>query len=116
MMRGESVSSYDVIIAADVFIYVGKLDEIIREIKRLLRPGGVFAFSLEALVASSDEESAQGRERDYRLQPTCRYSHSTGYMARLASANGFVPEKLVGARIRMEKGQPVHGYLVLWRT
>jgi predicted TPR repeat methyltransferase len=35
--------------AADVFIYVGNLDRVIPEIRRVLRPGGLFAWSAEAV-------------------------------------------------------------------
>ena len=116
MMRGEKASIYDVIIAADVFIYIGKLDEIIGEIKRLLRPGGVLAFSIEALAALANDESIQGDQREYQLEKTGRYTQSVSYITRLASANGFMPQAIVETQIRMERGKPIKGYLVLWRN
>ena len=116
MMQSEKASSYDVIIAADVFIYLGKLDEIISEVKRLLCPGGVFAFSIETLVALSNEEASQGVQREYQLENTGRYTHSANYMIRLASANGFLFREMAAAIIRMEHGRPANGYLVLWKT
>jgi predicted TPR repeat methyltransferase len=115
MMRSEKASSYDVIVAADVFIYLGKLDEIISEIKRLLCPGGVFAFSVEALAALSNEEAVRGDQREYQLGMTRRYSHSADYIARLASANGFLIQEMAAAQIRMEQSKPVNGHLVLWK-
>ena len=115
LMRSEKASSYDVIIAADVFIYLGRLDEIISETKRLLCPGGVFAFSIEALAAPSDEEAVQGVQRGYRLGHTRRYSHSVDYIARLASANGFLIQEMAAAQIRMERSNPVNGHLVLFK-
>ena len=57
MMRNEPSGSYDVIIAADVFIYLGKVDEIVQEIKRLLAPGGRFALSIEALETSPAQDA-----------------------------------------------------------
>ena len=116
MMRGEQASSYDVIIAADVFIYIGKLDEVIGEIKRLLCPGGVVAFSIEALEASPDEETSQGGQQQYRLEKTGRYTQSINYINKLASANGFLTRATVATPIRIEGGKPVNGYLVLWRS
>lgn len=116
MMRNEQASSFDVIIAADVFVYLGKLDEIIGEIKRLLRPGGVFAFSVEALAAPSNDEAVQGVERDFQLGNTGRYSHSAGYLARLASDSSFSIQETVTAQLRTAQGNSVNGLLVLWKN
>lgn len=115
MMRGEKAASYDVVVAADVFIYLGKVDEIFSEIKRLLCPGGFFAFSLEALEARADEDAAQAAQREYQLEKSGRYSHSTGYMARLAAANGYLPQAMEATQIRIENGKPVSGFLVVWK-
>ncbi len=115
MMQNEQASSYDVIIAADVFIYLGKLEEIIREIKRLLSPGGVFALSIEALVTKPHEEAAQ-RQREYQLENTGRYSHSPNYITKLASTNDFLIQEMMATQIRIEHGKPVNGYLILWKS
>ena len=66
MMQGERAGSYDVVTAADVFISIGDLDRIMGEVKRLLRSGGLFGFSLERLDAPPD----------FKLMPTTRYAHS----------------------------------------
>ncbi len=116
MMRAEKASSYDVIIAADVFIYLGKLDEVISEIKRLLCQGGFFAFSIETLEALPNEEASQDIQQEYQLESTGRYSHSPGYMTRLASANGFQIREMAATQLRMERGKMVNGYLVLWEA
>jgi predicted TPR repeat methyltransferase len=70
---------YDLVIAADVFVYVGKLAQVFETTARALRPGGLFAFSLEA------EEGCE----DFVLRPTGRYAHSAGYAGRLAQAAGL---------------------------
>ncbi len=117
MMRGENASSYDVIIAADVFIYLGKLDEIVSEIRRLLSPGGIFSFSIEALDAlPNDEKDSQDVQQEYQLGNTGRYSHSPNYITRLASANGFLAQEMTVTQLRMERDKPVNGYLVLWKN
>ena len=116
MMRSEAASSYDVIILADVFIYIGKVDEIIGEIKRLLSPGGVVAFSIETLDASLNEGPSRSVQLDYQLRDTGRYAQSVAYMDRLASAFGFTIKAMVGTPIRVEGGKPVNGYLALWET
>jgi predicted TPR repeat methyltransferase len=115
MMQDEQSSSYDIVIAADSLIYLGKLDDVVREATRLLRRGGLFAFSVEALEALPGAAPGQGIPLDYLLQkiPSCRYAHSSGYISRLASDNEFKIQELKKAHIRNSSGSSVQGYLVL---
>ncbi|MBI5925602.1 MAG: methyltransferase domain-containing protein [Aquabacterium sp.] len=106
MLKDEADASYDVIVSADVFVYIGKLDTIIQEARRLLRPNGVLAFSVETL------EADQG---DYRLETTGRYSQSLTYMNRLATEYGFEVLQMQPTVLRYEKHTPVNGYLGLWK-
>ncbi|MHB8624554.1 MAG: tetratricopeptide repeat protein [Sulfuricaulis sp.] len=94
------VSSVDVAAAADVFIYIGKLDEVFEQCYRILRQNGIFAFSLEALD-----------ERDFALQTTGRYAQSLAYIAMLCNRLGFRVAHREDVDIRKEKDQPVPGYL-----
>ena len=103
-------SRFDVVTAADVFIYVGKLDSVIPAIRRVLRPGGTFAFSAEAAELVQDAPSAE-----YRLGVMGRYAHSAAYLRRLATVNGFDIELLRPTRIRFEHRRPVEGWLSVWR-
>ncbi len=116
MMLAEKTSSYDVVFSADVFIYIGRIDEIVAEVKRLLVPGGLFAFSIETLETLTDEETDQGVQGDFRLEQTGRYSQSLGYLSRLATANGFLPQQMMATPIRTEQGKPVNGHLILWKS
>ena len=115
MMRGEKDSSYDIVVAADVFVYLGKLDETVSEIKRLLCPGGFVAFSIETIVASSNEEAIQSDQREYQLGNTGRYAHSATYVTKLASAQGFLIQEMEAVQLRTERNKPVNGFLVLWK-
>lgn len=118
MMQGEKSSSYDVVIAADTFIYVGKLDDVVREVKRLLCPGGFFAFSAEALEAVPNVTLNQRVPLGYHLQesPSCRYAHSLEYVSRLAFDNDLKIRESKIAHIRMSNGKSVKGYLVLMQN
>lgn len=113
MMQRENTASYDVIIAADVFVYIGKLDEIFSEVKRLLRPGGIFEFSVETPDPSSDKE---GTQQEYKLHNTGRYIHSVGYIKRLAADNGFLIQESEETPLRMELGKPVNGLIALLKN
>jgi predicted TPR repeat methyltransferase/Tfp pilus assembly protein PilF len=99
-------STFDVVTSADVFIYVGKLDEVVPAIRKALQPRGLFAFSVELV----------GNEQDYKLGVMGRYAHSAAYLRRLAAQSGF---EIVTARdttIRLEHRKPVAGLLSIWRA
>ncbi|MES2356455.1 MAG: tetratricopeptide repeat protein [Pseudomonadota bacterium] len=116
MMEREAAASFDVIIAADVFVYIGKLDEIISQAKRLLRPGGFIAFSVEALDALSQVEIGPEVGRTYRLSSSGRYAHAAAYLTQLASVNDFKIRKTFGARTRLQDGKPVQAWLSVWEN
>jgi len=88
----------DLIVAADVFIYVGELNEVFAEVARLLSPQGCFAFSVEA---SEDE--------GLRLLPSLRYAHSEHYIRELAGRHGLEIKRSYHAPIREEQRQPIAG-------
>ena len=115
MMQGEAAASYDVVFAADVFVYLGKLDELVEQARRLLRPGGFFAFSVESLDALAGDAAALPDRRDYKLNVTARYAHSIAYLTRMAADYGFDVLSTTGTQHRLDKGKPVQGYLALWR-
>ncbi len=77
-MADQQAHSFDCVIAADVFIYLGELDVVFREVSRCLRPGGMFAFSVE---------TCEGAE--FRLLPSGRYAQSLDYLQTLAARSGF---------------------------
>jgi predicted TPR repeat methyltransferase len=58
--------AYDAVFAADVFIYVGALEEVFSAVSMLLQAGGLFAFSVEA--SATDEAG-------FQLMPSLRYAH-----------------------------------------
>jgi len=101
-MNNKQDASYDVIAAADVFIYVGELKSVFSEAKRLLSSGGVFAFSIED---AADESS------DYVLNDTGRYSHTKKYIHELQLKHDFIERACSSIQIRNENGKPVNGYL-----
>lgn len=107
MMRSEPDSSYDLIVAADVFVYIGKLDEIFLEGYRLLRPGGIFAFSVESL------DDVISGSKDYMLNPTGRFSHARNYIEGFTVRPGYSLLALLKEPLRMDLGSPIMGWLAL---
>ena len=100
-LRGSPTARFDLVIAADVLIYIGALEDLFSETARNLRPGGWFAFSTEEC------ESA-----DYMLLPTGRYAQSEAYIRRLAMP-AFTVAVADPAVIRIESGDPLMGRLYL---
>ncbi|HEY5928086.1 MAG TPA: methyltransferase domain-containing protein [Kofleriaceae bacterium] len=94
----------DLIVAADVFVYVGALDTTIAACAAALRPGGLLAFSIERSTGD-----------DVVLQPTLRYAQTDAYVLGVASAHGFVLERAEPSVLRVDNGQPVDGVLYVFR-
>ncbi|SME88115.1 Predicted methyltransferase, contains TPR repeat [Tistlia consotensis] len=102
--EGAARTPFDLIVAADVLVYLGDLAPLFRAAASALRPGGLFAFTLER-----DESEA------FRLQPSQRYAHHPASVAALAAAAGFETLQLAPVSCRLEAGRPVPGLLVLLR-
>lgn len=110
MMRGEPEASYDVITSADVFIYVGQIDEVIHEARRILKPRGLFIFSVESFEPTANDEPG------FRLETSGRFSHADRYLRDLAEQHHFSVEQWLEVAIRIEQAQAIDGRLTLWRA
>jgi predicted TPR repeat methyltransferase len=97
-------AQFDLILAADVFIYVGDLAEVFPLAYVALRAGGLFAFTVEAHDGSG-----------YVLRPTRRYAHNLEYLRGLATANGFVEQSAETVVLRTDRGAEVRGWVVVLR-
>ncbi|HYW56531.1 MAG TPA: tetratricopeptide repeat protein [Polaromonas sp.] len=116
MMKNEAPASYDLLVSADVFLYVGELAGLFDQAKRLLRHGGLFAFSVESLDALNDVGSLAARaDPGYKLTPTGRYAHSMAYLSRMATHHGFEILSTMNIQCRLEQGKEVPGRLTLLR-
>ncbi|MDO9435003.1 tetratricopeptide repeat protein [Hydrogenophaga sp.] len=93
----------DLVVAADVFIYVGALDAVFAAVHQRLKPGGCFAFSVE--VASG--------QPGLQLRHSLRYAHTPDYIEQLAQAQGFRVRKAWQAPLREDQQKPVMGWYVL---
>jgi predicted TPR repeat methyltransferase len=93
---------WDLVVAADVFIYVGALDEVFAGVARVLAPGGLFCFSVE-------EDS----RAPFVLMPSLRYAHSQGSIINLAAQHGFNAPRCERGALREDQGVPTAG-LYCW--
>lgn len=106
VLAGEPEASTDLATAADVFIYLGDLSEVLARIARVLAPGGLAAFT----VQSHDEGDAP-----VRLGGDARFSHSRAHVLATAAAAGLGPVSVTPAAVRRENGAGVPGLVALLR-
>jgi predicted TPR repeat methyltransferase len=93
---------YDLILAADVFVYINELAPLVTGIAAILRPHGVFAFTVETYPGDS-----------VKLLPTLRYAHGEPYIRRMLEDAGLTLSSLTRAAVRHEKGIPVDSLVVV---
>ena len=108
-MAQQATASLDLIFSTDVFIYLGQLETVFAEAARLLKPGGRFAFSAEAL------EHAGDLPQDFHLQPSGRYAHRAEYLRRLLVTHGMREQGWQLAPTRLEAGQQIMAWLAVAR-
>ena len=92
----------DLVVAADVFVYVGDVGETLRLIGRALGVGGLCAATLQS-----------GPEAGFALGADLRYAHSPAYVEEAASAAGLALVLLEEGAFRKDKGVGVPGYSVV---
>lgn len=92
---------YDLIIAGDVFTYVGDLAGVLAGCARVLQPKGLLAFSVESTNADG-----------YRLCPTGRYAHAASYIDETADACSMPVVYRRSIILRNDPG-PIPGQIVV---
>jgi predicted TPR repeat methyltransferase len=90
--------AFDLILAADVLVYIGDLTALFTQIARVLARGGLFAFTAE----THDGEG-------YALGTQTRYAHSRTYIERVASDAGIPVLLMRAGSTRRNKGADVSG-------
>lgn len=91
---------FDLVVAADVFIYLGELSAAFAGVRRVLREGGVFCFSAEL----PDRDTGS-----FVLLPSLRYAHAPEHLRALAAQHGFEVRTMWRETIREEQQRPVDG-------
>lgn len=105
-----SFQPYDLLLAADVLVYISDLGPLFRAASSAAAPGALFGFSTEKL-----EEGTQGSGQGYLLRTTGRYAHLSSYVARVCEDAGWEILRLQTTQIRKNLGEPVVGDVVLAR-
>jgi predicted TPR repeat methyltransferase len=90
------LTGFDLILAADVLVYVGDLAKTFASVEARLKPGGLWAFTTE-----------KAEHDDFALGPKRRYRHGEAYLRRLAEAHHFDVASLIECVTRYDAGVPV---------
>jgi len=101
----EHYSGLDLIIAGDVFGYVGDLGETFPLVAHALEKNGLFVFTTEKTW-----------EADFQLQNNARFAHHKTYIETLAHNNNFEILRCENAVLRLQKEQAVEGFVWVLRA
>ncbi len=99
----------DIIVAADVFVYVGKLD-FLNDLEQLLHSNGIVIFTVELLEIDIQPQLPQ---QNFYLADTGRYKHSQQYVTQVATKAGLKIKHMVEIIPRLNRGKEVKGLLVV---
>jgi len=101
--------TFDIVVAADVLSYVGDLSQIFKQVGNVLRPGGLFAFTVEAALS----EEPVANDRGYRLLRSGRFGYRKLYIDNLITEMGDNFQVPLAREFspRLDSGSPVPGFL-----
>ena len=97
-------TAFDLVLAADVFVYIGNLEPVFAATATAARPGALFMFSTEG----SDGDG-------FVLRESGRYAHSVGYISALADRFGFAMVTVEDVVVRKESGKDIQGNVFVLR-
>jgi predicted TPR repeat methyltransferase len=101
-LGGKPDASADLVLAADVMVYVHDMAPLLREAARVLKSGGLLAFTAET-------HSGEG----VVLGAGLRYAHSAAAVRASIEAAGLVLDQLEAESARTESGVPVPGLVAV---
>ncbi|ACB94718.1 class I SAM-dependent DNA methyltransferase [Beijerinckia indica] len=104
-LMSEPESSVDLIIAADVFVYMGDLSSVLAGSRRVLKPDGLLGFTVQVT-----------QTKPYKVGHDLRFAHAEAYL-RAALAEARLHLTLCeDVSTRQEAGTPVPGLLIIARA
>jgi predicted TPR repeat methyltransferase len=96
--------TFDLLMAADVFVYIGDLTPVLAAARRAMKPDGLLAFTVQASAGEG-----------YRLGEDLRYHHAEAYLRKAANEACLGIELLSSCVTRYDGGKPVAGLVLVLR-
>lgn len=93
----------DIVVSADVFIYIGDIDSIFCNTAQIITKNGLFVFTTE------DDPDCES----FKLRESSRFAHNESYIRKLAGKYDFKIIKNQQTVIRLENKKPVDGQVYL---
>jgi predicted TPR repeat methyltransferase len=101
-LAGRLPCEADLVVAADVFVYLADLSPAFHEIRRVLAPRGFLGFTVQAHAGAGVE-----------LGDDSRYAHGEAYLRSALHEAGLATVLFEAVSTREDRGQPVPGFLVV---
>lgn len=102
-LGNQQQATQDLVVAADLFTYFAALDEVFAAIRHVLRPGGIFAFTVE-----------EHQGEDWSVGPSGRFRHSRTYLETLRDSLDYTTRSFERVVIRHDGGEPCQGFVIAW--
>ncbi len=99
----ERKNKYDLVVSADVFTYIGNLENLFENLFDSLKKNGRLIFTF-----SENQED----ENDYVLHASGRFLHGKNYVKNMLEKSGFLIEKFERKKLRNEGDKSVFGFVV----
>lgn len=106
-LAARAADTFDAAVAADVFNYVGRLDDALAQCSRVLVRGGLLAFSLETHDDPGEDQAV--------LMPSGRFAHRVDAVLRTAIDHGLQLLRRAHVTLRLDRGRPVAGAILVLR-
>jgi predicted TPR repeat methyltransferase len=99
-------TGFDLVVAADVLIYIGALEPFFEAVKQCLAPHGYLMLTVEKHEGPGER----------CLRASGRYAYASEYIERLADSHGFAVKACREVDLRKEKDQWLRGCLFVLQT
>jgi predicted TPR repeat methyltransferase len=101
-LQGALPESFDLLMAADVVVYMGDLSAFFTAAQHVMAADAMFAFTVQSAVGEG-----------FAIGPDLRYHHSEGYLRTTAAAAGLMIRLMRPCVTRIDAGKPVAGVVVV---
>jgi len=102
-LENPDLQPFDIIVASDVLVYRGDLQNLFESLPKALLPGGLFIFSLETTTAVDS----------YELKPSGRFAHAAAYLEKLAYTHNLSILLQEEAILRSDQQQSITGSIIV---